>query len=538
MTIEQLINYTKHQSDVNSSYTSYRISKAGKVVSIFNNQSSFYSMYNPVQDAQNFASQFDSHESNFIVIGGMGNAYHIQELFLKQPESFFLVLEDSYSSYKKLLSQNDFSFFNNKNSVHFCTINDFEQHLLNLYKPSIHGNIIFKSIRSWSDYHHALAETIRSILQKALSIISADYSVQTHFGKVWMRNIFRNIQILQNKPESFTSINTICDYEKSANSVSIFKPAAIIAAGPSLDDSIQLLQKNPEHYYIIATDTAYEILIKYGIKPDVFVTIDGQNISSKLFTTVTSSKLTPSLAVIDCGAHPNAVNFAVNKEIPIVLCSTGHPLSNWFQKHHPEITSLSSGSGTVTITALDFAIRCGFTSIVFFGADFSCPKSKPYAKGSYLDTSFFSMSNRFNTFENQHISIMFRTEVSKKENCYYTPILDSYKKSLLDYTHSNNTGVSFFSAIKSSLPFPVYVQNTKNDIFTLKTQKIHSKKNSILLYINAILNDDEEIITTFLPYYAWYLHNNKLKPSKSAFFSFKTLVKKQIANYTDIHYES
>ena len=548
MTFKQLIKYLSNESTINSSYSNQIIAKTGDLVAVFKNNTFFYSQYNPKKDAQIFSASCDINEAGFVIIGGMGNGYHINCLYEKYPSKFFLILEDSYSSYKTLLEQNDFSILSKIDSIHFCTLNDLEKNIINYYKPALHGTLYFNSIRSWRVYHQNSSSKINQIVQEALEKVSSDYSVQTHFGKIWMRNIFRNIHFLEENWLSFTSADKL--------TLPVNKPAAIIAAGPSLDASVSILKENPDGFYIIATDTALEILHKYGIKCDAFVTIDGQNISSRLFTNIGSTTCLPDLAVIDCSAHPNSVTFSAAKNIPILLCSTGHPLSNWFQKKISSILPLYSGSGTVTITALDFAVKSGFSSIVFFGADFSCPGGKPYAKGSYLDTIFASASKRYNTMEGQFTSLIFRTSVhkaeaipdtnqintlfSKKSLTYFTPLLDSYKNSLITYINTLNSTINFYSAVPDRLSFPIFQKN--NSLHKLSKIVIIKRLNTVekQIYNFLTLFDQEckELDIILLPYYAWYLKSKKLKPSKSDFFSFKTLVKKQIANYTDIYHES
>lgn len=538
MIFEELVKKISDLSEGETSYASSKISKDGMAVSSFKNNTSFYSLYKPLIDAENFCKSAEFNDAGFIITGGLGNGYHIHKLSVIHPECFFLVVEDSYASFKTLIEQNDFSCFIHKNNIHFCVINDLSNTIINLYKPALHGSIMYKSIRSWVSYHISLSSIITEQISSSIKVISADFSVQSHFGKIWMRNIRTNIALLESNFEYFTDIK-LC-------TIPNHKPAAIIAAGPSLDVSIELLKQNPEQFFIIAVDTALEILSKHSIKADAFVTIDGQNISSRLFTNI--KKPYPSLAVIDCCAHPNALRFSSKHQIPILLCSTGHPLSCWFQKHSC-IISLMSGSGTVTITALDFAVQAGFTSIVFFGADFSYPEGKPYANGTYLETFFLESAKRYCPIEMHHTALMFRTEVRKEfestkmnaKKCTYTaPILDSYKTSLLDYIRSLNKPINFYTSVKGNLPFPIYRSN--NCTISAQTSLRFKPLQNIAAYFPeyaALVHEElEEVFITLLPYYAWFLKHMNLKPSKSSIISFKTLVKKQFDNYTDNYHES
>ncbi len=537
MIFEELATMLSNVSEIDSSYSLQKISKDGLSVSCFKNNTCFYSLYKPLKDVSNFLQSDEFNNAGFIITGGLGNAYHIKELVITFPESVIVVVEDSYASYKTLLQQNDFSFFLNIKTVHFCTIDDLEKTILNLYKPALHGSLVYKSIRSWTSFHHKLSSTLTNIITHALNIVSSDFSVQSHFGKIWMRNIRKNYAFFEKNFQKCTSLE-LCSFP-------IQKPAAIVAAGPSLDKTIHILKTYSDSFFIIAVDTALEILSKHEIKADVFVTIDGQNISSSLFTNIQAPY--PSLALIDLSAHPNALEFCAKHTIPILLCSTGHPLSAWLSKQ-AHFLSLSSGSGTVTMTALDFAVICGFKSIVFFGADFSYTLGKPYAKGTYLDTLFLQSSERTKPIEMQHTALMFRTEINKirtslhgsSHYTYYTPVLNFYKKSLLQYIASLKQYINFYTSTEGILPFPGYTisNETKpmgNSFYTEFLQKAPILKSD---YRQLVQENFDAMFQTLLPYYAWYLKRFNLKPSKSAINSFKILVKKQFDNYTNTYHES
>ena len=62
------------------------------------------------------------------------------------------------------------------------------------------------------------------MVQEKIDSLSADFSVQSHFGKIWQRNILVNTRFLD---------GTFPDR------INPEKTAAIVAAGPSLDRSIE-----------------------------------------------------------------------------------------------------------------------------------------------------------------------------------------------------------------------------------------------------------------------------------------------------------
>ena len=55
--------------------------------------------------------------------------------------------------------------------------------LENTYIPALHGNLNILVHRVWAQENSAKVKSINEKIQKALKKISADYSVQSHFGK-------------------------------------------------------------------------------------------------------------------------------------------------------------------------------------------------------------------------------------------------------------------------------------------------------------------------------------------------------------------
>ena len=93
-------------SNKNSSYVEQIQSKNAMNVSVFTDGKTFYSRYNPQHDAEIFCENEIFENSDFFLIAGLGNGYHIQELVKKFPKKKILVLEDNSSSIETLFFQN------------------------------------------------------------------------------------------------------------------------------------------------------------------------------------------------------------------------------------------------------------------------------------------------------------------------------------------------------------------------------------------------------------------------------------------------
>ena len=147
------------------------------------------------------------------------------------------------------------------------------------------------------------------------------------------------------------------------------KIAAIIAAGPSLDESAKKIKTAREKYFVIATDTSFKALMRTGIVPDAAVSIDAQSLSANHFV---GEKSHETVLVLSLDSDSSIANALYENSSNIIFCASHHPLASFAARFcETPFPLLESGSGTVTIAAADFAKKCGFEKMQVFGADFA-----------------------------------------------------------------------------------------------------------------------------------------------------------------------
>lgn len=416
---------------MNKLYAKLAESKNNSLIPFFYNGKPMHSTYNPQNEGKIFASELPEN-SNFIIILGIGGGYHIQAAAQRFPGAVILAVENTEDDMHTILSIPCVQQLQQNPNILFCIADKkdiFSQMLKENYVPAKYGNLNIAIQRAWAEAAGNTVQDINSLIKTTLSAITADYSVQSHFGKIWQHNILSNLQLFD---------SAVKNHSRCTNgiiTVSSEKTAAIIAAGPSLDTSIQLLKEKSNDYYIIATDTAFSALLKQNLYPDAAVSIDGQNISHAHFM----EKLPPkTVFIFDVCASPAAVRKAFNAGCRILFIQTGHPLVSLAAPFLP----LTSGAGTVTITAADFARKAGFTRIQTFGADFSYRNGKAYTKGTYLEPLYETASNRLSPSELLYDKLLYRTKLlplDKDGQSFTTEVLNSYKKSFELWQASKQT---------------------------------------------------------------------------------------------------
>ena len=405
-----------------SIYSQVIVSKTGISIPVFKNGKTVDSRYDPERESLRIYEQIKP-ETSFVIVAGIASGVLINTIIKNRPGCFVLAVEISDDDIEFLSDLSLIKELKQNRQICFCSIQKLAEKIIQNYIPSFYGSFEVIEQRGWSLENQAYLEQIKLIIQKAIGIVSADFSVQSHFGKLWTFNIFSNIRQIE-KCSGLQTQNFPTD-----------KTAAILAAGPTLDTTIQKLLKKRRDYYIIATDTALSVCVSYKLIPDAVISLDGQQVSGTHFIHGETFDLSDTLFLFDLSANEVSVKKAFTDNGKVCFFTSGHPLSNFINSEYNLcLPELFSGSGTVTISAVDFAIKAGFNSIQVFGADFAYSKGKPYTKGTYLDRLYNIKANRLEPSQKSFCRLEYRTELIKlSHGVFTTQILNAYKESFEEY---------------------------------------------------------------------------------------------------------
>lgn len=471
---------------INPIYNSIETSKSGSLIPVLFNGKTIESRYNPEREAENILKGIEKKYDFFILIG-IGSGILLSQLLSKFPTSKIICVERTDSDISFLNQFQPVKLLQKNPNVIFTNFENLSQIILNNYLPAKHGDIKIIEQRAWVIENQDIYSQLKKNIEHSIRIISADYSVQSHFGKIWQNNIFNNLKLLSK-----------CNF--SDYNIDSKKNAYVVAAGPSLDYTIkQILSDNSP--FIISTDTAYSTLLQQNIIPDIVISIDGQNVSYNHYLKSKISQKT--LFMFDLSANNSAAKKIFNKNGKLLFYKSGHPLSELANSlSDSNIFSLYSGSGTITIAAVDLSIKLGFKNIFILGADFSYSDGKAYTKGTYLDGLYNLKSYKCLSSEYQFNKLMFRTELINTETPkkLTTEILEAYKYSLHDFLKQNN--------IEFILENGIYILKNNNS----KSIKLINNNFSYSDFIEKIKKLSlNQLELPLLPFIAFLRHQNHLK---------------------------
>jgi hypothetical protein len=393
-------------------------SRSGEVIPALVDRSgaahTLHSMIDPVREAERLVSALYD-ESNclaesFVVFLGLGAAFAPVAALNSNDTSHVVVIDYDINGIAELLCSREYITL--LQDPRFTLLIDpspdlIESVILELYKPALCGGIRVLPLRTRTELDKQHFGAAGDAIQRTIEKVSSDYSVQAYFGMRWFANIIRNLNAARLQNRSAPPIRS----------------AAICAAGPSLDDQIPLLreQKEQKELFVISADTALPALLHRGFRPDAVVSIDCQHISYYHFMGADCSDIP---LFLDIASPPMLSEFS---EYPFFF-SGGHPLAAYISQQWRPLPLLDTSGGNVTYACLSLAENLGAQHITVYGADFSYPAAKTYARGTYMYPYFERRQERRSPLETYFSSFLYRSPFLNGAPPYETATLRLYRE--------------------------------------------------------------------------------------------------------------
>ncbi|HOX32955.1 MAG TPA: DUF115 domain-containing protein [Spirochaetales bacterium] len=390
-------------------------------------EAAFHSLIDPEREAERI---FEAQPpGGFIVALGLGCGYLLKRYLASPATTGIVAVEYSAPLLRALLEEADLSelFLDER----FTLLLDPEpaglaSMILSRYVPPIAGDIRSLPLRGRVDLDPEPFGEAADSLRAVLGRISDDYSVQAFFGKLWFKNVARNLFAAGRATAPLPPV----------------RRAAVAAAGPSLELAIPALREAVAGgAFLIATDTSLPSLVGSGLRPGAVVSIDCQHISYYHFL----------------GGIPEGIPLVIDLASPNRLArltasprffSSGHPFCAYVSARFRPFPALDTSGGNVTHAALSLAEALGAESTILAGADFSYPQGKSYARGTYIYGYFDRLQGRLSPTESLFSGFVFRNaEVSRESSAdgsssrYLTKPLIAYKEHLERFAAASDMAI-------------------------------------------------------------------------------------------------
>ncbi len=219
------------------------------------------------------------------------------------------------------------------------------------------------------------------ILQSYLSRREINRNTLARFGRLWVRNLYRNLAI-------------VATGRGTQEIEGLFEgiPAILLAAGPSLDEVLPHLPAIAERAVVIAVDTSLRAALKAGVVPDFVVVVDPQYWNSRHLDGCGEGA---PILISESSTYPSVFRILRG---PIFLCSSLFPLGMDVERITGAKGRLGAG-GSVATTAWDFARTIGCRPIYLAGLDLGLPDLKTHFTGGFFEERTHSLSTRLSPSE-------------------------------------------------------------------------------------------------------------------------------------------
>lgn len=337
-----------------------------------------HSRVDPLREAERFIQDIDVTGRDLVVVFGFGFGYHIEELLKKAGSDItILTVEKNPLIIRKALESRDLRELLSRRNL-ILTIDPDEDELATIMHGKSSRNVLFVTHRGSHQVYPEYYSNMLSIMKSYISTKDVNIATLAKFEKTWTSNIARNIGVIADS----CGANVFYNGFKGI-------PAIVVAAGPSLTDSIPFIRENSTRALIIAVDTSYKILLSYGITPHFCVSVDAQLINSRYFEGVPESE---TVLIADPMVHPSTFRFFKGE---VTVTGVAFEMMKWIENICGARGELTHG-GSVSTNAYDFAKRLGASPVILVGQDLSFTNGLAHVKGSYLDEQIHNKTMRFN----------------------------------------------------------------------------------------------------------------------------------------------
>lgn len=311
-----------------------------------------------------------------VFIVGMGNHYYIEELIKRTDESVILLIyEPLFSVFYKQLSRIDFQQMVGKRTVALVVGGINDDGLESLVESMLRGDKIpLMKYFVLPNYVKLCMEQVRKFfdyLTKYAARYSMGIGTNLFFSPYQAENFYHNIRYIRTGYKASSLLKVL---PKDI-------PVMIIAAGPSLNKNIKELKRAKGRAFLLAVDTAVKRLLKEGIVPDMFATLDGMKTAELLhLTEEKKAKDIPILTKVT--AAKSLMDYHTGKKFFI---DDGYRyIQQIYKMNGKRIEGFSSG-GSVATYAFALACHLGFRKVVFVGQDLAYTDNRSHADGTFQE---------------------------------------------------------------------------------------------------------------------------------------------------------
>ena len=356
----------------------WSVSRAGSPT-VRRNGAALASAFDPVAEAVRAVPRWDD-AVDFAVLPGLGAGYLAEAVAARYPDLPLVLAESDPSWFVEVLTHRDLSALWSPSVVPLLgpessAVGEF---LGALSCPRV-------EILRWRPLADQEAQWHRELeRQVAGAQARSRVNVATYrrFARLWRRNLHKNEALAKN----LRPLSALAGLWAGV-------PAVVAAAGPSLTDSIGWMKAFRSRFVLIAVDTAWPALARWGLEPDFLLVLDGQYWNARHVDRIPPEK---TLVVTEWTGPPRAFRLAPGRTF---VASSSVPFLRAREEGLWGSLGMLPSGGSVATAAWSLALHLGCVEVAFAGLDLGYPRGQTHAAGSQFEEAFHRTSFRLNPAE-------------------------------------------------------------------------------------------------------------------------------------------
>jgi hypothetical protein len=341
-----------------------------------------HSRFSPEKEAARLVEGICFSAQDTLVIYGFGLGYHIEAFFAAYPGSRAIIVEPERAFFHAALKLRDYSALFREKELRLLIGAEPEDILrcLNEHEDESFTVMRLRSVYGYNEEYYKRADAVISRLASRRDI---NINTLKRFGRLWVRNLARNIPVIGNSPGVRRLEGVFSGF-----------PVLVLAAGPSLDEVLPHLPELRKRCVCVAVDTSYSACLRRDVAADFVVVADPQYWNTRHLD---RARQEGAILISESSTHPRIFRLLPGKTF---LGGSIFPLGRYLENALDSKGKLGAG-GSVATSAWDFSRLLGAAPIIMAGLDLGFPYKNTHYKGSFFENRAFFTADRLGPGETQ-----------------------------------------------------------------------------------------------------------------------------------------
>lgn len=337
-----------------------------------------HSKYDPEAEAEKLANQIDNlSDYNHVLFIGAGLGYHIEIILKQYPTMSFSIYEPNLEMLYHFFSRFPLSSFSNaklQSIITDVTEKGIKDEIQKLNKSMKTKTLVY-TLPSYEKIYINEKIIIMEAFKEHLKNKRNHLATDMQFQRRWAINSIKNL------PKVLETPNILHDIDKS---VFKNKPAIIVAAGPSLNEELNNLDriKKKGLAYIFSVGSAINTLVEHNIFPDAACTYDPTERNQFVFKKIKDKNIKEIPLIFG-----SSVGFETLENYPGKLL---HMLTNQDKVapsfiDKPEEINVVNDAPSIAVITFQMLKMLGFGKVILVGQNLAYLNNSRYAKGISYD---------------------------------------------------------------------------------------------------------------------------------------------------------